>query len=239
MPTTAALTLLLVGALTAVGCGTSGDGQPSSDRGVILPDSGPADLQTGISCSAIASCYGKCSVGDQACMNTCFARGSSDAQAKFQAVVSCMNDAGASGVCSTECTDPSSDACSDCVVQECAAEIDACKGVSPVDPNSGALCGQAGSSCHPSDICVIFSQGAANGMCLGTCNNLGDHCQVADLATQLSKCAFQVSLGGQGQYVCGWLCEVSGKAFACPNDTDYACAVFDKERPEIKYCIPK
>ena len=82
------LALLALAALTMLGCGTSGDSQPNSDGGVILPDGGPADLQTGISCSAIASCYGKCSVGDQACMNTCFARGSSDAQAKFQAVVS-------------------------------------------------------------------------------------------------------------------------------------------------------
>ena len=83
-------------------------------------------------------------------------------------------------------------------------------------------------------VSMLFESGATKGMCLGKCNSGGADCQVPDATTQLSKCTIQDS---NKQLFCGWLCEVQGKTYKCPNDTDYKCISLGD--PNAKYCAPK
>ncbi len=103
-------------------------------------------------------------------------------------------------------------------------------------PNSGAICSQSTGCAHSGEACMAMEPGANKGMCLGKCNTVQADCPVADMATQLSKCVLQTR---NKQTLCAWLCEVQGKLYKCPNNTDYKCFALDPIQPHIKYCVPK
>jgi hypothetical protein len=246
--------LPLVGALALVGC--AGSNGAKGDKGVPLPDVGPPgdlspdrgpdpDQKTGgdgdssvMTCSEIMSCAANCIQGDRAaCQQYCVAQGSTDAQAKFQAMQTCY-DTAKTGSCASKCTSFTDQACRDCIAQACLAEITACQTSAPVtSSNSGAICSQAQACPDPGEGCLLFQQGATKGMCLGKCDAQGDSCKVANPATQLSKCV--ISLQGSSALYCGWLCEMSGQTYKCPNDTDYDCKSLNPQDPNTKYCVPK
>lgn len=251
----AGIILALVGALALVGCGD--DSKAKGDKGVTLPDGGgpgeggifpdygpypdygqPSEGGTGSTCTQIMSCVANCGASDTACLNSCVAAGSADAQAKFQALLTCMNNAG-TGTCATDCADPSSQACSTCIAGACAAEITACQaGGTATGSNSGAICNQSTPCPDMSEGCFFTQESATgNGMCLGKCQNTGDNCQVPNAATQLSKCQIQETT--TKEMYCGWFCEVSGQTYSCPNATDFDCKVLDPNQPTLKWCVPK
>jgi hypothetical protein len=249
----AGIILALVGALALVSCGddskakgdkgvTLGDSGPPTEGGLFpdygpYPDTGPTEGGTGSTCSQIVNCVAACGQSDQACMNACVAAGSADAQAKFQALLTCMNNAG-TGACATDCADPSSQACTNCIAQACSAELQACQGGgTATGSNSGAICNQSTPCPDPSEGCFPLNSASQNGMCLGKCQNSGDTCQVPDAATQLSKCLIEEQ--NTHEYYCAWFCEVSGQTYSCPNATDYGCQVLDPNQPTLKFCVPK
>jgi hypothetical protein len=249
----AGIILALVGALALVGCGS--DSKAKGDKGVTLGDSGPptegglfpdygsydygqpTEGGTGTTCVEIMNCIATCGQSDQACMNACVAAGTADAQAKFQALLTCMNNA-MTGSCSADCADPSSQACIDCVAQACTAETQACQGGgTATGSNSGAICNSTTACPDMSEGCFQLNPSSQNGMCLGKCQTSGDNCQVSDAATQLSKCNIQEQT--TGDMYCAWFCEVSGQTYSCPNATDYGCQVLDPNQPTLKFCVPK
>lgn len=104
--------------------------------------------------------------------------------------------------------------------------------------NSGQICNDTNPSCpDANESCLLMEQGATTGMCLGKCTNPGDTCSVPDPVTMSSICAFGAE--GSTDYYCGFLCDVQGQLFSCPNSIDFKCEVVDANQPDIKFCIPK
>jgi hypothetical protein len=139
------LTLLLV---ALVGCGTPGPavtdaGQDLSatpdDATVVADATVLADLTASVDrtdlaplgCAGMVACTRTCTDVDTGpCVTACIARGSSAAMAYFQPLQQCAGPA-----CSQNptdagpppCSNPSSQACIDCVQQSCATELAACQ----------------------------------------------------------------------------------------------------------------
>lgn len=112
--------------------------------------------------------------------------------------------------------------------------------ISPPDgviniPNSGAICGKSTPCPSPEEECIYFDATLGKGMCLGPCENQGDLCPVDNYVTQLSVCA--VTGLTPGTWFCAWMCEIGGKTYNCPNDTDYACV--PSENGVAEFCQPK
>jgi hypothetical protein len=102
--------------------------------------------------------------------------------------------------------------------------------------NSGDVCSQSSPCKSKSESCMALETGGTSGMCLGKCNAAQTDCPVADKATQLSKCLLQDQ---KKQLHCAWMCDVQGKKYKCPNDTDYKCIALNASQPDVKYCAPK
>jgi hypothetical protein len=102
-------------------------------------------------------------------------------------------------------------------------------------PNSGAICGMSTPCPSPGEECIYFDAASGKGMCLGPCENKGDLCPVDNYATQLSVCA--VTGLTPNTWFCAWMCEIGGKTYTCPNDTDYKCV--QSENGVAKFCQPK
>jgi len=98
--------------------------------------------------------------------------------------------------------------------------------------NSGALCSTSTPCADARETCTYF--GGAQGMCLAPCKQQGDPCPVMDKTTQLATCSIKGL--DPTKWFCGYLCEVGGKTYACPNATDYACVAASAG---FKFCEPK
>ena len=84
---------------------------------------------------------------------------------------------------------------------------------------------------------MVMETNATLGMCLGMCHTSGADCPVANPITQFSKCVLQESRNKQ--LYCAWICELQGKSYQCPNNTDYKCVALMPQQPSVKFCMPK
>ncbi len=95
----------------------------SSCQGAADTDTATPDTDTvasGKTCSEINTCMGDCA--DQACVDACFAAGTTEAQAQYNALMTCVE-----GNCATECgSGGSNEACNTCAGEKCPDEMDAC-----------------------------------------------------------------------------------------------------------------
>ncbi len=83
------------------------------------PDLGP------FSCAAMVACTRACNTGQ--CAGDCIQHGSADAMIYFTPLQQCAGPACSdANTGAAPCTDPSSNACLQCVVQSCGAQLDAC-----------------------------------------------------------------------------------------------------------------
>ncbi len=97
--------------------------QGAADTDNVQPDSDTTT--TGGTCSDINTCIGDANGGsgcaDQACVDACLATGTTEAQAQFNAVMTCITNN-----CATECDGTNDTACSTCQSEKCGDELDAC-----------------------------------------------------------------------------------------------------------------
>jgi hypothetical protein len=104
-----------------------------------------------------------------------------------------------------------------------------------IGSNSGAICTQSTPCPDPTETCIYFEAALGKGMCLASCQQQGDTCPVADKSTQISVCS--VTGYQPGTWLCGWFCELGGKTYKCPNDTDYKCVA--SSNGVAQFCYPK
>jgi hypothetical protein len=117
---------LLLGLLALPSC--------SKTSGTAAPDGGEAGAPAGMTCQQIRMCVFGTPCADDACVQTCAARGSSEAKAAFEALRACTAKA-----CAT------SDVNCACVEQcqgggTCLHEADVCVGTATVDDICDSLC---------------------------------------------------------------------------------------------------
>lgn len=246
--------ILSAACLLASGCGSdrkSTDASvPSSDRGnITIPDGGgttpdqgvaPADQgqTTPLSCIKLVQCLNDCA-GNADCRTGCLAKGTAEAQQQVEALMKCY-DAAISGDCAASCTDPSAQACQDCVQPACKAELDACAGTGgpPVqgfgdacDPAAQPTTCPAGLECKP-------VSAPEKGFCTKACTNPGEACAGA-AEGQLAACI--LGYEGDPATYCAFLCELkdSGGAtqtFQCPSTL--TCGEEDPPNSGQKGCDP-
>jgi hypothetical protein len=106
----------------------------------------------------------------------------------------------------------------------------------PPGNNTGRICSSGNPCAHSSEGCLRFP-GIETGMCLDQCTTAGAECHVGDPGSQRSLCALTIQ--GQSQRYCAWVCEYQGVSYDCPNNTDYSCAVYDPAQPTVKLCLPR
>jgi hypothetical protein len=99
--------------------------------------------------------------------------------------------------------------------------------------NSGAICSTAKPCKAAGEQCLVI-QGVSSGMCLSACSVAGALCPTPNVQTQRVTCVFQMA----GALFCGFICEINGVTYKCPNDTDYDCTAMGSTSG-VKVCIPK
>lgn len=223
----------LAGALALAACGSDkdpprGDGGPGADKGGIsIPDGGtlppdggtlPPDSggQTGLTCPEIMQCVQNCA-GDQTCAQGCVGQGTVDAQAKINAVATCVQGA-SQGACKDKCPTLEAPECDPCISQACKAETDACLGGGgPAQEGFGDGCDLAAPQCKTGFTCIGVQGGTeGKGFCTKGCTNAGALCDGAPAGT-LAACVLGPAPGQQGSNSCAFLCEVGGKQHTCPS----------------------
>jgi hypothetical protein len=179
--------------LLAVGCGSTKK-EPTTDGSVgkpdkgkiTIPDGGGVEEDTGVtpgleggvvpgdqgtpqslSCLEIIQCISKCGETDQTCFTGCINQGSTDGQAKFDALLVCMEGA-VKGSCAASCTDPAAKACADCWAAACQTQVDACQGGGGTGTKTCGQVLQCGAACGTDQACVAncISQGTAEAQTL-------------------------------------------------------------------------
>jgi hypothetical protein len=101
--------------------------------------------------------------------------------------------------------------------------------------NSGAICSSSQPCPNAGEECIVFSAALGKGMCLDPCATQGESCPVPDPNHQVSTCA--TTGYTPGTWYCAWFCELGGKTYACPNQTDYTCVA--SSDGVAKFCRPK
>jgi hypothetical protein len=118
--------LALLGALALAACSHS---EPKA-----TPDSGAAGAPAGRNCQQIRMCVFGAPCADDACVHTCAAKGTTDAQAAFEALRACTANACATGdvncACNEQCEANGS----------CLHEADVCLGTTAIDDICDSLC---------------------------------------------------------------------------------------------------
>jgi hypothetical protein len=170
-------------------------------------DTGPSDLD----CAGIVKCFTECTQGDTACQQGCVSKGTSDAQAKFNAYAQCLQTAG-QGTCQSKCSDPQSKDCLDCLEAECKNEIDACMGGGgPPEAGFGDFC-DSSTPCQGTLTCFPMKS-SGEGFCTKQCSNTGQMCTGSPAGTQ----AFCIFPGQTGGTYCGFLCKADAQTWSCPS----------------------
>ena len=81
-------------------------------------------------CADVDGCVIDCDGKDTACQDACIAQGSADVQAQARAVLDCVNRA-LPAACKDKCGAEPSEACGECLDQQCGTELTACYGAQP------------------------------------------------------------------------------------------------------------
>ncbi|MCK5800213.1 MAG: hypothetical protein KAI47_23645 [Deltaproteobacteria bacterium] len=186
-----------------------------TDTGGVVADTGGVVADTGgpatDTCMDIVSCVDACGT-DQTCATACVSKGTADAQAKFQAVLTCF-DGAIKGTCATQCANQSDPACGTCVKTECAAENTACQGGGGTpEAGFGDFCDGKTPTCKTGFECVLMA--TDKGLCTKTCTNKGGMCTGSPTGTQ-AFCFITDST--QTKFWCGFVCKISGQTYNCPS----------------------
>ena len=213
----------LFGLVGFVAC-SDDNGNPRIDTGadvIVVPDIGDYDLPQGdtmpaadLDCMGLLECTLPCGE-NQTCITDCINRGTQAAVTDFQAWISCLQGS-MQGTCATDCADPNSQACNDCLETDCATEYDTC---APPITGFGDTCDET-NTCPDGLTCLFSGEEATVGFCTRTCEGSGYPCYGNPTGTN-AACIIPTT---GGDTVCGFVCKYDDGVtdpipeWACPNE---------------------
>ena len=111
--------------------------------------------------------------------------------------------------------------------------------------NSGKSCTASATVCVAGEVCqggFKNAAGTAVKMCLGKCcaneatpTDPVNKCMTPGVSNGAAPCALITGT----TMACGWICDIQGNKFDCPDATNYDCVVVFASQPDIKFCVPK